>query len=256
MNFYEFSRKLFGYFIPPICVECGELGNNLCDKCAKKIKLIENQFCPNCRIKSIYGEFCSKRCCEKIFDGKECFLDGIIVCAHYEKKGIIEKLITRFKYKFSDEIKDILCPLINTTFKKFGVGNVTTNSGLHFDFVVPVPLHSKREKMRGFNQAEILANSICLQSQNPNGNIKKLNILKRKYNTFPQAKLDRRGRLINLTNAFELKNPDCSKVSDFHNKNFLIIDDVCTTGSTLNECARALQPLHPNKIYGLVLARG
>lgn len=264
MNFYKFSRKLFGSFIPATCVECGEFGNNLCNKCAIKIKLIEDQVCPNCRVKSNYGEFCSERCREKIFDSKECFLDGIIVCTHYEKKGIIEKLITRFKYKFSEEIKDILCPLINGTFKRLKNFDVTASADLYFNFVIPVPLHSKREKMRGFNQAEILANSIHSQDGNSNEKIKKINILKRKYNTFPQAKLDRRGRLVNLTNAFELKitndpenkNFDKPKTLNYHNKNFLIIDDVCTTGSTLNECARALQPLHPKKIYGLVLARG
>jgi len=205
--------------------------------------------------------FCSPFCTEKFLDGRECFLDGIIVCAHYEKNSVIEKLITRFKYKFSDEIKSILCPLLNDTLENLRSSNsnssdVDTASNSNFDFVIPVPLHSKREKMRGFNQSEILANSIHSQSQSPDEGIKKLNILKRKYNTFPQAKLDRRGRLVNLTNAFELKNPDDSKAHDYHNKSFLIIDDVCTTGSTLNECARALQPLHPKKIYGLVLARG
>lgn len=236
MSFFEFLKKSIGFLLPATCVECGVIGTNLCEKCNTGIVVIENQVCPNCRRKSACGEFCSDACAVEIFNGEKCFLDGVFVCCRYEKNGVIEKLISRFKYKFSDEIKNILCPIMIESFGKF--------KDMHFDFVIPVPLHSKRERNRGFNQSEILADSIS--------GIRKLNILHRRYNTFPQAKLNRAGRLVNLTNAFELD----KSFGNFYGKNFLIIDDVCTTGSTLNECARALQTLRPAKIYGLVLARG
>lgn len=243
MSFLHFFGKLVGLLLPSSCVECGSIGTNLCTRCDSKIRTITEQVCPNCRAKSPYGNFCSEMCLKKIFDNKKCFIDGIIVCCCYEKKGVIEKLISKFKYKFSDEIKNILCPLIVEYFDK--------HKDLDFSFVLPVPLHIKREKMRGFNQSELLADAICTAN-----NMRKLNILKRTYNTFPQAKLNRSGRLVNLTNAFAFNPSDKLDVTKFCNKNFLIIDDVCTTGSTLNECARVLRSFHPGKIYGLVLARG
>lgn len=245
MNIFDFLKKLVFYLIPTNCVECGKIGFNLCDECRSKIDFIDTQVCPNCRAKSPFGNFCSEKCIDNFFNGQSCFLNGIIVCCKYEKNGIIEKLITRFKYKFSDEIKSVLCPITNKYFDKF--------VELNFNFIIPVPLHSKREKMRGFNQAEILCEEI---TKNHPSIPKKIKIIKRKYNTLQQAKLSRAGRLVNLTNAFTLKNLSSEEIAKFYGKTFIIIDDVCTTGSTLNECARALQPLKPKKIYGLVLARG
>ncbi len=245
MNIFDFIKKLVFYLIPLNCAGCGEIGLNLCDKCGREINFIDTQVCPNCRAKSPFGNFCSKECTDGFFNGQSCFLNGIIVCCKYEKNGIIEKLITRFKYKFSDEIKNILSPITNKYFDKF----IELNS----DFIIPVPLHSKREKMRGFNQSEILCEEII--RNHPLIPIK-IKIINRKYNTLQQAKLSRAGRLVNLTNAFTLKNLTPEEIAKFSGKNFIIIDDVCTTGSTLNECARALQPLKPKKIYGLVLARG
>ncbi|KKR23371.1 MAG: phosphoribosyltransferase [Candidatus Peregrinibacteria bacterium GW2011_GWE2_39_6] len=110
----------------------------------------------------------------------------------------------------------------------------------------PVPLHPQREHDRGYNQAFLLAKSLS--------EIIHLNLtdyLKRHRNTPPQAHLDRESRLKNLQNSFSLK-----EKTQILNKKFILVDDVCTTGSTLNECAKILKFNGAKTVWGLVLARG
>lgn len=107
--------------------------------------------------------------------------------------------------------------------------------------LVPVPLHPQREKMRGFNQARLLAEQLGLPAE----------MLKRIKNKHPQAELPREDRLKNLKNSFKI-----SGKFDLSNKKIVLVDDVCSTGATLNECAKVLRQAGAKEIWGLVLARG
>jgi ComF family protein len=115
---------------------------------------------------------------------------------------------------------------------------------------VPVPLHSKRQHWRGFNQSELLANEVSRHFKTP-----ALNLIERTRNTLPQAEIKKQSeRKTNTRKAFSLSSS--ADNNNLRGKTFIIVDDVCTTGSTLGECAKTLQPLKPKEIWGLVLARG
>ena len=122
------------------------------------------------------------------------------------------------------------------------------------DIVLPVPLHIKRFRMRGFNQAYLLIrNWQMLAGQNPyrlaDLQIER-NLLVRAVATAPQSSLGRAGRTVNIKNAFDLNDPD--KVKD---RRILLIDDIYTTGATVNECARLLLNCGARYVDVLTLAR-
>lgn len=107
----------------------------------------------------------------------------------------------------------------------------TCNLTTKFDIIVPVPLHKKRLLWRGYNVSAMLAKHLSAITKTP------LNLqdLIKTYETVPQANLASKQRKANLIGAFSVKNKN-----EFLNKNVLLVDDVITTGSTLNECAKAL----------------
>ena len=111
-----------------------------------------------------------------------------------------------------------------------------------------VPLHQARELWRGYNQAARIAQQLSEQV----GIVNK-NLLNRKINNIPQVQFDRKQRLVNVKDVFEVvKNAE----NHIREKNILLIDDVCTTGATLNECAKKLKRAGAKRVDGLVLVRG
>jgi ComF family protein len=114
-----------------------------------------------------------------------------------------------------------------------------------FDYLVPVPLHTVRLIRRGFNQALLLSRGLHREKGIP---LEFENLKRRRYEK-PQSLGDREERLKQIRGAFAVKHP---KV--FEEKNVLLIDDVFTTGATLNECAKVLQKSGA-KVYALTLAR-
>lgn len=116
----------------------------------------------------------------------------------------------------------------------------------HADFIVPVPLHEKRLRKRGFNQASLLALSFFPKEKDKIKNT----MLFRKRKTIPQTGLDGSSRRKNIKNAFWVKDPEKIK-----GKNIILIDDVFTTGTTVNECARVLVKSGAKRVDVLTLAR-
>ena len=131
--------------------------------------------------------------------------------------------------------------------------NICNNAGFErYDNLLftSVPLHPKRLNWRGFNQSELLAKEISNYFHIPNNN----QILNRRYNTLPQVKMpDRFERQKNIKDAFEINLENQSLIKS--NVIFLI-DDITTTGSTLEECAEKLKPFKPKQIWGMVLTKG
>ena len=112
--------------------------------------------------------------------------------------------------------------------------------------IMPVPLHPKRLRERGFNQSLLLARHV---SRALHIDLDFLSLRRVRY-TPPQASLAKSERKQNVRGAFELKNQDAVK-----GINILLVDDVVTTGNTLNECARILRKGGARKVFGLSLAR-
>ena len=193
---------------PKFCAGCEQEGNWLCDKCFPDINISKT-------------------------DKAVANLDGITALFDYGE-NTVSKLIKMFKYNYLMEIADI--------FKKIITG-IKFNSSWPDFVIIPVPLHARRERERGFNQAEILGK---LFSEKFDLRINKN--LSRVIYTAQQAKLSGEERRKNLKDAFVFNGDAPTQV--------LLVDDVFTTGATMQECARVLKNNGVKVVWGLVLARG
>ncbi|GIW57105.1 MAG: phosphoribosyltransferase [Candidatus Dojkabacteria bacterium] len=161
----------------------------------------------------------------------------------YYYNNVIHSLIAEIKYAGRTKLIKYVIDLILQS-REFHKINFTD-----IQFITFVPLHKDKAAIRGFNQSELLAQELSRIL-----NIPCIQILEKHKSTKNQADLDRKERLTNLENAFSInsnltKNLDTNKI--------LIVDDICSTGTTLNECAKTIKKFYPNtKIYGLCLARG
>jgi ComF family protein len=115
-----------------------------------------------------------------------------------------------------------------------------------FDTIIPVPLHPKRLRKRGFNQAVILGKALAKKT----GRKISVRALGRIRNTAPQVQLDQEERQLNMRGAFVVK-----KRSVVQDKRLLLVDDVFTTGATVNECAKVLKNAGARAVFVLTLAR-
>jgi competence protein ComFC len=213
-------ERILNFLFPKKCIGCGRDGVLVCEKCLSGIKLLDFQ--------------------ENPFE--------LIVASRYDKNGLLKKLITTYKYKFSEELRCVLAGLLAAQVQrlyKFFEQNWAEA------LVVPVPLHSRRLRSRGYNQSELLAYSLLKNPILAGINWKISNCLKRKIYTVPQVKLGRAERLVNLKGAFE-----CENFKIINGKKIILIDDVCTTGATLSECKKVLIAAGAAKVTALVLAHG
>ena len=220
---------ILGFLFPRRCVSCNKLGKYFCLSCRKLIKYIEFPFCPVCRYPSVNG-ITHPRC----FSGLT--LDGVFTAAHYN--GPVKKSIRLAKYSF---VSDLLPELTQILFEKFPAYLQD------FDFLIPVPLHFSRGKSRGFNQANIIAKIINSMTGIP---MMKDNLYRR-TNTKPQFGLKPKERAQNIKNVFYLKNS-----VEITGKKICLVDDVATTFSTLNECAKILKKNGAVRVWAIVLAHG
>jgi ComF family protein len=224
----KLKRLILDAMFPPECFGCGSREAFFCPECRQKIIVIKKQTCPICKRQTVKGEFCHK-CAKKTK------LKGVISFGYF-KDPIIQKAIISFKYHELWGIKYELAEIAAPTIK--GIG-------LTFDLVSYVPQTFKRKAIRGYNQSEMLAKELSLLL-----NIPFARTLYKKVETYPQAVLGRRDRLINLQNSF-VRN----KKIDLSNKKILLIDDVVTTGSTLSECAKVLRESGAKSVWGFVVAK-
>ena len=160
----------------------------------------------------------------------------------YQKDKLAKKLIHALKYNWVKEIAE--------TFKVALEQERSNIKKMVFDFIIPVPLHPRRLRERGFNQSALIAEKIAELTAQPIIE----NIIKRKTYRRPQMEIkNRESRIKNAQNIFEpvqiVPNPI------LHNKTVLIVDDVATTGATLKECARVLKNSGARKVLSFTLAQ-
>lgn len=247
---YNKIKKLFLDLVyPKFCLGCGLEGDWVCKKCLKKIVYVKTQVCPECQKVSIGGEYCVKCRYEEILikiKGKKKPkkikkrkpLQGIIVSCYYEE-GPVKELVHNFKYNNIRELGEFLSTTMEKTLREnFEIGSNVIISA--------TPLHWFRKQHRGYNQAELLAQRVSEKT-----NIPYKSLLIKKNNTKSQVKLRKDERRENLKNVFRLR-PD----ADIIDKTIILVDDVTTTGTTLQECARVLRENGAEKVWGLVVARG
>ncbi|MDP2624852.1 MAG: ComF family protein [Candidatus Peregrinibacteria bacterium] len=214
------------FLFPNRCLGCRRTGLLLCMDCLVKIPIQQ-------RIRSPVE--------------KDWSLDGLLVISPYLKGEILQKAIQAMKYQNGSSLAEILGQWMAT----HSIGIVKHELGSENIVLVPVPLHPKREKKRGYNQARLLALAVSGFSVLLKPQLPLIEPLQRIRNTPPQAQLSRNDRIRNLSDSFIVKENSLSL-----NKKIVLVDDVCSTGSTLNECARVLKQHGAHIVWGLVLARG
>lgn len=222
---------------PVRCLGCGVLlkKDYLCRLCFKKIEINNNSKCLFCSSKTVDGKTC-------IFCKRSHDLDQTIVAARYDN-FLIQKLIKAFKYRFVKDIGNMLGELLIKKIKKQPIDQRLLQNAV----VVPVPLTKTRLNWRGFNQAEFLACFIARYLNIPLEN----KLLKRIKNAKPQAEVEKEERTKNIKGVFAYTDGDAVK-----NRVVILVDDVTTTGSTLNECAGALKKAGAIWTIGLIVADG
>ncbi|EKE10770.1 MAG: hypothetical protein ACD_15C00204G0022 [uncultured bacterium] len=227
---------------PINCLGCARDNIWFCSDCQKNIELLSFQKCPVCENRITESGLVCPKC------RPSSRLDALLVSVKY-RDGYIRKLIHLYKYKF---IEDLHVPLGNLMLK------IILSSKIPLpDMIIPVPLHPRRLRWRGFNQSQLLADyigkNIAAGFEIPVCE----NILFRKKYTSPQMKIKKYSqRLSNLEDALDVKKNDKNHLSnDLKNKTILLIDDVATTGATIFECAKILKANGAKKVFGVVVAR-
>lgn len=202
--------------------------------CSRKIKRITGATCLKCGKKLLPSEKDNEYCrdCRKI---RHFFVKGFSLFEYRSVAGSIY----RFKYLGRQEYADFYAKEAAGKY-----GRKLKNMGV--DAIIPVPMYGPKEKQRGYNQAQVLAERISLETSIP---VYK-NVIKRCKNTLPMKKLDARGRRSNLKKAFIITR------NDVKFNCILIIDDIYTTGSTIDEIAHEFLMAGVKEIYFLTLAIG
>lgn len=224
---------------PRECVVCSGEGEWLCAPCRAKLGYRPVQVCLLCGADN-EGKICASH---------NLFIDRFFSAFSYREEAI-KQLVKLCKYHFSREAGVILANLLidflqdknNQRILKL-LNHWSAQNKL---IVLAVPLSKRRERWRGFNQAELLAKIIA---DNLAWKFDSKSLVRIKH-AKPQAELSALARSHNLTKAFTWRGESLAGFA------VLLIDDVATTGATLNECARALKASGASKVYGLTIAHG
>lgn len=264
-GFVKIRDFILDFLFPKHCLGCQKEGSFICANCFGNIEINQFSTCFICSKRSVDNRVCPD--CKK-----KTKLAGILIASSWDNL-LLRQLIYEYKYRFIQDISKPLSQLLIDFLK-------TTN--LYYQpideiLLIPVPLHNVRLYWRGFNQAEFLAKEISNYFNMP-----MVKLLERKRNTRPQVEIKKqKERKKNIESAFELNKNyvsflpaslklqrgerkqestsvslDSEHTNKFKNKIIILIDDITTTGSTLEECAKILKQLKPKEIWGLVLARG
>ena len=214
---------------PKRCVSCGKFGSYICSECFSKIEFIEHPVCPYCERQAVGG--CAHPGCFRRYG-----LDGLVVVCRY--RGPVRAGIVKIKYKWIYDIEKVLVDLMAENLWKF---DFLSDSSL-----VPVPLHPRRKRWRGFNQAELLARDLAKRFKHPY-----VDLLVRNRNTRPQIELKKDERKQNVAGAFSIRPSRHIK-----GKSLILVDDVYTTGATMSECAKILKHAGAKEIWAMAVALG
>ncbi len=234
----KFSDLIFPNNIYCIC--CGAIVNDnakysMCDKCIRKIHWIEEKFCEKCgKIiqEDYYGGKC-KDCKNKIHQ----FNRGY-VCTKY---GLYERVLM-MDYKYGDKA------YIGRVLAEIMVERISLED-LNIDFIIPVPIHRSRKKERGYNQAEILSNGICNKIRI--AYLKKAVVRIKK--TRPMKALSVNDREENVQSAFQIRS---RYESILRESKVLLVDDIYTTGSTVDSLAKLLLEKGVKEVNVLTFSAG
>ncbi len=213
-----FINGIINIFYPNACGICGIISKyDICPKCIAKLNDI-------------------KQCKKHIYLTKN-FTDAMYI---FKYEDLVRECF--IKYKFGEQ---------NYRYKAFANFMIKDKKICGFlkkyDIIIPVPISKKRKKQRGYNQSELIIKECTKLDESINVY---MNILYKTKNTKPQSTLNKEQRKMNLQGAYEVKNSN-----HITNKKVLLFDDIYTTGSTLEECAKVLRQAGAFEISVLTLAK-
>lgn len=229
---------LLDLFFPKKCAGCGKEGSYFCRNCQQEITQKE-LICPWCKKRSFGG--ITHPICQR-----QAYLDGLWSFGAYQ--GGLRRAIQKLKYRFITEQAEILTDLVIEYLARsrpIFLEQIIRSGGKNWA-ITYVPLHWQRQNWRGFNQSQLLAQKIAHKL-----GISYIEALSRTKNTHTQTTYDAHTRRLNIKNAFAV-----SPINDLRlTINILLVDDVWTTGSTLQECCYVLKKAGAQKVWGITLAR-
>lgn len=227
-------NRLLDILYPKTCCFCGRVsGQELCDACREKVFYIREPRCKKCGKPIRYEEQEYCRDCQKqsfhYIQGKSLWIHkGAVPWSIYQFKYHNRRIYGRF---YAQELYRLYGKWIREQ---------------KIDLIVPIPLHWWRKRKRGYNQAEIIARHLGELTGIP---VDAKIVIRKKY-TKPQKTLNNKERVKNLKDVFEIKKTQVS------GKHILLIDDIYTTGSTIDAVSRLLLEKKHNKIWFLTISIG
>jgi len=212
---------------------------NLCASCQEVLLKNEKTICYNCLVdlpRSLYYQD-NENPIAKLFWGK-IKLEIATSSFSFIKKGKIQRLMHELKYKGNTEVGEILGIELGKEIAKI-------ENSLKIDIVIPVPLHPKKQRKRGYNQSDSIAEGVAkvLECE------MNIGLLKRKEHSESQTRKSKYERWENVGEVFTLANAE-----DLKGKHILIVDDVVTTGATLEACCKKLEEIEEVKLSIATLA--
>lgn len=225
--FRRFGRRLLAGALPGSCLLCGgdSAPSLICADCEADLPALPGALCPLCNEQTTHGERCGT-CLKEAphFDRTS---------ARFRYDFPVDRIIHALKYGHQLAVADWLAGQMLET---LATPNV--------DLIIPLPLHSERLRERGFNQSAEIAGRLGKRLKLP---VDRSTLLRTRA-TPPQAELPLKERHKNVRGAFECR-------GDFSGRRILLVDDVMTTGATLNECARVLKLHGASTVCVVVAAR-
>jgi ComF family protein len=213
-------------FYPQRCVSCERRSSDvLCRACFEALPRVGHPVCGRCGLPTAFANFVCEECKNVDFG-----FESAKAALKYE--GVGKKIVHALKYRGYKQVVDRLA----TPLMLQALGDD------HFDAVVPVPLHRARLRNRGFNQAELLARGVA---QKLNASVS--DTLEVVRSIRDQVELSAAQRRANVAGAYKTKNPLYGRL--------LLIDDVFTTGATMNACALTLVNAGAKEVHALSLCR-
>ncbi len=222
MVFRNWLYSILNLFYPRVCAACGDAllkdEETVCLKCRYTLPHTGYELNPDNPV-------------AQMFYGRVCF-HAVTSCFFFAKSGKVQHLIHQLKYKGNKEAGIFLGQQIGESIK-----DAPLFQGI--DYLIPVPLHPKREKQRGYNQSLIIAQGISEVTGIAIGD----KYLVRAVYTATQTHKTAEERYQNVKDIFEVRFPE-----ELQGKHVLLIDDVLTTGATLESCAQRLENISGIKI--------
>lgn len=236
----RFGALVLDTVYPRVCPVCRDVvtpkGALICPECRSRLPYVAEPTCMDCGkpIASEQNEFC--RDCEQ---KKHSFEKGFAVFVYDD---VMQQAVGDYKYRNQKELAEFFAAEMAVYFQK-------RMTALNVEALIPVPIHATRKRYRGYNQTEILCRMLSEQLGIP-----VLDCMERNKKTAPQKTLDAADRLQNLESAIRLKKEVVQKQKVPHT--VVLVDDIYTTGSTAEACARVLLRGGVRKVYIFSLCIG